>query len=698
MKFKIIILTGCIYFIAITANAQKIDWLKAPVNPIAFSYKLEHFNLPKGVFAFKEQTFNKDGSLNTTVHFDRGVKYFYENGFLKNSSRQEKFEFNTQGYISKYSKLGADISGIWNYKYNNKGLMIERQNEDRITTYQYDGDDRIIKESTKYGDGKESYSKDLTYKKEGDILEINIVENRNGNKTSRLEAYKNGFQIYRINENANRFDVNQRLASDYFTFSEIENKQINIQIENAQYVSPTMSMPLGRKDIKVYVNGKLAPFIPVNIIDKKQVVLWDFSQNKYLTNLDVTVNKGQKLNLETYTITDTAAYAQIEKNYFGLLHEGNTYTMSAYGGVIKNTSIKEGFYFTYVESLNTSFKIKSNSPGYYKATPIKDNHHLFFVKNENGQDFSVVYKAEALKTEFKKIEQSTKNTTYVSLYYGLLTKKEIKVVLPSFSEAAPNEVYEAYELENFESNLKLNKLPTKIEIVKNVSKPNIVVNNEETAPCIYGDCKDGYGAKKIENNVIKGLFLKGKFSLYGERLYANGDVYKGEFLHGIREGFGVYYWKELNQYYYGYWRSGNVHGFGFYVKDGKLLQAGEYENGKQKYNYLIERKQSNLAGCEGDCENGFGKFTYNNGDTYEGFWAGNKQEKVGHYYFKSVNFHYYGSYSSNVMQGPGLYTGPSLTYIGDFEDNQLTGKGIKFFSNQIIEAGRWDKGKLVIKY
>ncbi len=698
MKSKRIFLISWIYFIAINVHAQKIDWEKAPVNPIAFSYKLEHFNLPKGVFAYKEQTFTKDGSINTTLNFDRGVKYFYENGVLKNTSGQEKFEYNAQGYISKYSRPGASSSGIWNYKYNNKGLIIERQNEDRITTYQYDGDDRIIKESTKDGNGKESYLKDLTYKKEGDILQVTIVENINGKKTSRLEAYKNGFKMYSINETGNRFDATLRTTNDYFTFSEIENKQINIQIENKQYVSSTMSMPLGANDIKVYVNGKLAPFIPVNIIDRKQVVLWDFSQKKYLTHLDVTTEKNKKLNLITYNLTDTAAYAQIEKYYFGLIHEGNTYTRSVYAGEIKETSIKEGFHFFYIEGLNTSFKIKSNTPAYFKATPIEDNHHLFFVKNENGQDFSVVYKADALNTEFKKIEQSAKNTTYISLYYGLLTKKEIKVVLPNFSVAKPNEVYLAYELDKFESNPKLNKAPTTIEIAKNVPKTNVVVINEETAACVSGDCKDGYGIKKIEDNIIKGLFLKGKFSLYGERLYGVGDVYKGEFLNGIREGFGVYYYKDLNQYYYGYWRNGNVNGFGFYVKDGKLLQAGEYEDGKQKYNYLIERKQSNITGCEGDCENGFGKFNFSNGDTYEGFWVGGKQEKVGHYFFKSANSHYYGSYKDNLMQGPGIYTLPSLTYVGNFEENQLTGKGIKFYTNSAVEAGRWEKGSLLIKY
>ncbi len=697
MKAKVIFSISWIFFIAITVNAQKIDWVKAPLNPITFAYKLEHFNLPKGVFAYKEQTFNKDGSVNTALNFERGVKYFYENGLLKNTSGQEKFEYNAQGYISKYSRPGAGTSGIWKYLYNNKGLLVERQNQEYTTTFIYDSEDRIIKQSTKDSSGKESYSKEFTYKKVGDILEVASIENNNGRKASRVEAFQGGFKIYGIDDLGNRYDAKPRTANDYFTYSEIENKQINIQIENVQYVSTTMSMPLSEKDIKVFVNGKLAPFIPVNVIDRKQVVLWDFSQKKYLTNLDVSAERNKKLDLITYTLTDTGAYAQIEKSYFGLIHEGNTYTRSVFAGEIKQTSIKEGFHFFYIEGLNTSFKIKSNTPGYYKATSIEDNHHLLFVKNENGQDVSVVYKGDELDTEFIKIEQSAKNTTYVSLYHGILTKKEIKVVLPNFSAAKPNEVYLAYELQDFESNAKINKLPTNIEVSKKVENTNVVVINEETAPCISGDCKDGYGVKKIDNNVLKGLFLKGKFSLYGERSYG-ADVYKGEFLYGRRDGFGVYYWKEINQYYYGYWRNGNVHGFGFYVKDGKLLQAGEYEDGKQKYNYLLERKQSKMAGCEGDCENGFGKFSYSNGDTYEGFWTGGKQEKVGHYYFKSSNSHYYGSYSNHVMQGPGMYAMPSFTYIGDFDGNQLTGKGIKFYSNQLVEAGRWDKGSLIIKY
>ncbi|MEM0519074.1 hypothetical protein [Aequorivita flava] len=692
MKFKIRFSISWIFLISITVNAQKIDWVKAPLNPMAFEYKLEHFNLPKGVFAFQDKTFNKDGSVNTALNFDRGVKYFYENGVLKTNSLQEKFEFNYQGYITKFSRPGAGNSGIWTYTYNNKGLLVEQQNQEFKTTYAYDNEDRIISQS--YKDGK--FTKDYSYKKVGDILEVAIVENNNGKKTSRVEAYKDGFKVYTITSNGDRFETTPLTANDYFTFSEIENKQNNIQIENTQYVSNTMAMPLAANDIKVYVNGKRASFIPINLIDRKQVVLWDFSQKKYLTNVDVTQERNKKLNLILYNVTDNAAYAQIEKSYSGLIHEGNTYTQSVYASGVKDTYINEGFCFFYIEALNTSFSIKTDYPGYYKAIPMTANQHLFFVKHSNGKEFSVVYKAVKLNAESKKIAQSAKNTTYVSLYHSGFPNNEIKVVLPDFNTAKPNELYAAYTLEDFENNPKLNKLTTNLPGGNNLPTTNIIAN-EETDACISGNCKDGYGVKKVENNIQKGLYLKGKFSSYGERSYG-ADYYKGEFLNGARDGFGVYYWKDSNQYYYGYWSNGNVHGFGFFVQDGKLLQAGEYENGKQKYNYLLERKQGNIAGCEGDCENGFGKFTYSNGDTYEGFWTAGKQQRVGHYYFKSVNSHYYGSYTNNIMQGPGMYTMPSFTYIGDFEANQLTGKGIKFYSNKTVEAGRWEKGNLVIKY
>jgi YD repeat-containing protein len=696
MTIKKLVTISWIFFIAFNARAQKIDWVKAPVNPIAHSYKLEHFNLPKGVFAYKEHTFNKDGTINTTLNFDRGVKYFYENGILKYTSGQEKFEFNAQGYISEYSRPG--YANIWEYTYNNKGLITTRKNNGSITSYAYDSDDRIIKMTMKDDKGKETYSTDYSYSKEGGILEITLNEQRASGNTTRIKGYKDGFEVYSIN-NGNRFDVQPRKEADYFAFTEIEGKQLNIQVVNNQYVSTTMAatFSLAPKDIKVYINGKPAAFIPVNVIDKKQVVLWDFYQKKYVTNPDVTVDKGKKLNLVTYNNTNTAAYAQIEKSYFGLIHEGITYTQSIFASSINHCSINEGFHFFYIEGLNTSFSIKANAPGYYEATPVANNHHLLFVKNNSGLDFSVVYLGNSLKTEFLNIEQSAKNTTYASLYHGLLIKKEIKVVLPNFNEANTNEVYAAYELTDFESNPKLKKIPTAIELTKKVPVSNIVVSNEEFAPCVSGDCRDGYGVKKIENNVLRGLFLKGKFSLYGERFYG-ADVYKGEFLNGIRSGYGVYYWKELNQYYYGYWRNGKVHGFGFYVKDGKLIQAGEYEDGKQKFNYLVDRKQSDIAGCEGNCVDGFGKFTYSNGDTYEGFWTGGIKEKVGHYYFKNADSQYYGSYSNGFMEGAGMYTSSSLTYIGDFVGNQLTGKGIKFFGSGIIEAGRWENGKLIIKY
>ena len=50
--------------------------------------------------------------------------------------------------------------------------------------------------------------------------------------------------------------------------------------------------------------------------------------------------------------------------------------------------------------------------------------------------------------------------------------------------------------------------------------------------------------------------------------YTTGDYYDGETQHGIRDGFGVYYWKD-GSFWFGQWKNNERNGFGVYFpKDG----------------------------------------------------------------------------------------------------------------------------------
>ncbi len=58
--------------------AQKVDWVNAPMNPIAFEYKKEHFNLKGDVYSYGKRDFSEEGNLIYEKTFSNGVHYLYK--------------------------------------------------------------------------------------------------------------------------------------------------------------------------------------------------------------------------------------------------------------------------------------------------------------------------------------------------------------------------------------------------------------------------------------------------------------------------------------------------------------------------------------------------------------------------------------------------------------------------------------------
>lgn len=140
MKTKIILLI-LIFFSGLSSSifAQKVDFLNAPVNPIAFKFKKEHFNLQGPISRYENNLFNEDGYLIQSL--DSGTTYQYIDGKLVNDSDGIKYKVNSLGYIT--SIIGyLDITT--NYKYNNKGLLIYEGNKYEYETFTYDSNDRLI--------------------------------------------------------------------------------------------------------------------------------------------------------------------------------------------------------------------------------------------------------------------------------------------------------------------------------------------------------------------------------------------------------------------------------------------------------------------------------------------------------------------------------------------------------------------------
>lgn len=136
---------------------------------------------------------------------------------------------------------------------------------------------------------------------------------------------------------------------------------------------------------------------------------------------------------------------------------------------------------------------------------------------------------------------------------------------------------------------------------------------------------------------------------YGEITYANGDIYKGNWINDKQDGRGVYLWKEYGRYE-GDFVDGKMQGNGKRVYQSGNVYIGQFVDGKK---------------------HGQGTMKYANGDEYNGQW------------------------DDDYMHGRGTYTwsqGDSFT--GKFVKDRREGKGtLTLASGEVIEA-EWLSGKM----
>ena len=95
---------------------------------------------------------------------------------------------------------------------------------------------------------------------------------------------------------------------------------------------------------------------------------------------------------------------------------------------------------------------------------------------------------------------------------------------------------------------------------------------------------------------------------YGENHFPNGDIYKGHYETGVRQGEGKYYWKTPGAVYQGNYANHKKEGHGLMRYPDGSVYEGDFHEGKR---------------------HGVGKYTYPNGDTYEGDWHQGKKHGKG---------------------------------------------------------------------
>ena len=242
--------------------------------------------------------------------------------------------------------------------------------------------------------------------------------------------------------------------------------------------------------------------------------------------------------------------------------------------------------------------------------------------------------------------------------------------------------------------------------ITNTNNNNTNNNNTKTTTtesCISGNCTNGYGKLKLSNGTTgEGFFTNGKLNGYGVETYLNTDNYSGNFVNNVKSGYGIYYWKDTNTQYYGQWENDNINGYGYLVKDGKTTAAGIYTNGNLTKDLLVAFKAEKLSNgnCLGNCVDGYGTKTYDNGDGYTGIFYNGKPYKAGNYRWNSSKSSFIGDFDANgKLTNYGMYIADSYVYVGEITQGKLTGKAIKVDkqSGKQIQ-GEFKDGVLVVDY
>ncbi len=200
---------------------------------------------------------------------------------------------------------------------------------------------------------------------------------------------------------------------------------------------------------------------------------------------------------------------------------------------------------------------------------------------------------------------------------------------------------------------------------ENGAKRKITVDNGY----YYGDFPEGreitgYGeftwndGSRYVGDIVNGV-LHGT----GEIFFANGDYYKGDWLHGERTGKGEMLWKEGGQYI-GDFVNGTLQGQGEY----------SYSDGRK---YIGSFAESSF--------NGKGEFFWLNGDYYIGDWINGERTGKGEYRW-GIGSRYVGDFFNSKLNGNGIYYFPDGNkYVGSFKNDSFD-KGVVYDVNgKIVE-------------
>ncbi len=666
--------------------SQHVDFVNAPLNPIALKYKKEHFNLKGDVFGYNKLLFDEKGFLIQEREFEIS-KYLYKNGLPFATTLGKSFYYNSNGFVEK---ITFPFSGFQTetFTYDSNGLLIEIKStySSSNKTYDYDSNHRLIKSIE---NGK---TKRYSYTKQGELLIITETDDSANPAKTRTLTYKNGHLIkdgaydLQLTYDSKNNPIKKYMGSAIY-YSDIKNKTNQFSVV---YKKPSFSSFNKINDCKFYLNGKQIDFIYYRVVGKNDVVIYNVFDKKYVIAKDVfnDSKSGTDQQFKEVYINGTS-FLEVSESSKSLIYEGAYMTQSIYLPKTVYIYTQSNFYIVYNALLNKTFYRKYDPSKQFRFYPLeilnsKDN--IFYLK-DSGKVMTMV--------EGKLIDNSEYTIAYNNNDGVLLKDSEPKYYLPEYKIAKDLTIY---------SGRKYNKNKDQYAVANsNQTDSSKSTSLNDGEGCISGNCIDGYGIYKFEGGgTLEGFFSSGKLHGYAMHNFPNGDSYTGNYVYGNKSGFGIYKWQASGSQYYGEWYNNTMSGYGYVVKNNETIQAGIYDNGKLTTDLLQDYKNKKVTGnnCMGDCINGYGSIKYDGGDVYTGFFQNGYRSKIGSYIWKATNNFHTGQYNTQGHRvGTGMYVDKTHVYFGEMINGELTGKGVKttIATEQTI-YGEFEKGTLVKDY
>jgi len=191
--------------------------------------------------------------------------------------------------------------------------------------------------------------------------------------------------------------------------------------------------------------------------------------------------------------------------------------------------------------------------------------------------------------------------------------------------------------------------------VKKIEESNETIQKDG---CVSGNCKNGFGTF----------------------IYPYGDKYIGNWKDGKLNGQGTWINPDKSKYV-GEWKNDFYNGTGkMYDSNGNLTQTGVWKKGIFQTSIYES----------GDCENGWGTYTWEDGNKYTGTWENGKRNGPGNLYWFNGD-KYIGDWKNNIREGNGDYVwSDGSFYRGEYKNDMMNGKG-KYYDKGgvLLKKGTW---------